>query len=418
MSKLHRDPGGLAISIAPIVGQKEVILVHRADLSCLYHLQADLETINLHEYPMLSHARIYKSVIQPGEILLMPQGTFHQCRNVTPCLSYSRFHLDTVNLRGFLESLINQDAPEMEHEDVIWNAASELQVKVDAYTDQLKKNQGEPDLGVSPQIISTIDALRSLRHICREIGKRYENGMLDVNRLPPGLDTDEDPSEGIDFRRCISSAANNQVEATRWNQMIRDIDSTLHDFQYRHNKKNKPPFQSRAPKHVKILPQESDSKNLTPLELALTKLPVLDQSVSPLPERLILNIGTEVEVNWQGRIARGIIKEIREATLAPYVDYEDLPLVFSEYVPLSFLRVPVGGEMNTAEATSEDVVVGRVLVHRHGREEYRCTVRSTPQDTFACVVLHLGTVKVDRWLPRSAILACMKESSDSETAAK
>ena len=30
-SKLHKDPGGLEISIAPITGQKECVLVHRDD---------------------------------------------------------------------------------------------------------------------------------------------------------------------------------------------------------------------------------------------------------------------------------------------------------------------------------------------------------------------------------------------------
>lgn len=81
LSKLHRDPGGLEISIAPIVGQKECVLVHRDDASnCMYHLTASLEDIDLHRYPLLFQARIWKTVIKPGEILLMPYGTYHQVR--------------------------------------------------------------------------------------------------------------------------------------------------------------------------------------------------------------------------------------------------------------------------------------------------------------------------------------------------
>lgn len=83
LSKLHKDPGGLEISIAPIVGQKECVLVHRDDGSnCLYHLTASLEDVDLHRHPLLSQARAWRTVIQPGEILLMPYSTYHQVNMV------------------------------------------------------------------------------------------------------------------------------------------------------------------------------------------------------------------------------------------------------------------------------------------------------------------------------------------------
>ena len=49
----------------------------------------------------------------PASIIASPQGTYHQCRNVKPCLSYSRFHLDEVNLPAFLQSLFDGDATEL-----------------------------------------------------------------------------------------------------------------------------------------------------------------------------------------------------------------------------------------------------------------------------------------------------------------
>lgn len=83
LSKLHKDPGGLEISIAPIVGEKECVLVHRDDGSnCMYNLTASLEDIDLHKNPLLFQARIWKTVIKPGEILLMPNGTYHQVSSV------------------------------------------------------------------------------------------------------------------------------------------------------------------------------------------------------------------------------------------------------------------------------------------------------------------------------------------------
>ena len=91
MSKLHKDNGGMDISIAPIVGEKQCVLVHRSDgETCLYNLDAKLEDVNLNKYPMMRFARVWKTTIRPGEILWMPQGTYHQCCNTTPCLSYSR----------------------------------------------------------------------------------------------------------------------------------------------------------------------------------------------------------------------------------------------------------------------------------------------------------------------------------------
>lgn len=413
LSKLHRDVGGLAITIAPIVGKKEVVLVHRADNACLYDCKASLDKIDLHKYPMLSHARIYKSVIEPGEMLLMPQGTFHQCRNVTPCLSYSRFHLDTVNLRAFLESMINMDAPEIEQEDVLWNATLGLENKVDAYVAEAKKKLKEDSLaataGVPKEVIRWVDTLRQLRCIVREIGKRYEEGKLDVNRQPPGLGTDEDPfGPGIesDNKDAHSSADDNKKQAETYRNRVREMDLSLHDFRYRHHTV-KPHFKSRSdPKQSSKLPPQ---RNLQPLEIELNKLTVVEASSLCLPESSILTTGNRVEVNWQGRRAEGRIQQIEDASFAPLVDYEDLPVAFSEFVPLKFLRMPVGGE-STTEVRAESIVPGKVLVHQHGRQEYRCTVRSTSRGTFVSLRLQLGAMTVDRWLPRSAVLA-LKETS-------
>jgi hypothetical protein len=178
LSKLHNDPGGLDISIAPIVGEKECVLVHRSDGSnCLYHLQASLNEIDLHKFPLLSQARIWRTTIQPGEILLMPHGTYHQCRNVTPCLSYSRFHLDTVNLLPFAQSLVNGDAPEIDHEEILWNLTSELISKVDKAFDATQsrvKQRLDTDEDLSDDVVETVNILRMLRHFVREVARRHE----------------------------------------------------------------------------------------------------------------------------------------------------------------------------------------------------------------------------------------------------
>jgi len=174
MSKLHRDNGGLDISIAPIVGEKECILVHRSDgADCLYNLDAKLESIDLQSFPLMSQARIWQTTVRPGEILLMPHGTYHQCRNLTPCLSYSRFHLDTVNIRAFLQSMIDGDAEEIDHETVIWNAADEIVDNVYDYVKQVRKHVQHPKkynkAPLSANMIHMVKTLRCLRHICRKL---------------------------------------------------------------------------------------------------------------------------------------------------------------------------------------------------------------------------------------------------------
>lgn len=212
MSKLHRDSGGLLISIAPIVGQKEVILVHRDDgASSLYNLEASIEKPDMHRFPMLYSARVWRSTILPGEILLMPQGTYHQCCNVTPCLSYHRFHLDAVNLKAFFDSWQNEDAFEIEHEVVIWNAASELRVKVDSFVEMLRSHPVRSPK-IPADIYSAVDSLRALHKVSREIAMKFE-----------------------------LAADGNTDDATVWNDLVCDVGASLHDFRYR-RRHTIPPF--------------------------------------------------------------------------------------------------------------------------------------------------------------------------------
>ena len=61
-------------SSAPIVGEKKCILIHRDDgRDCFYDLDADVDNVDLEKYPLMSKARMWKTVIKPGEILVLPQ---------------------------------------------------------------------------------------------------------------------------------------------------------------------------------------------------------------------------------------------------------------------------------------------------------------------------------------------------------
>jgi hypothetical protein len=122
VTKIHRDNGGLAITITALTGAKECILVHRDDATCLYRCAGDVKAPDLLRHPMFAFARVWRHVLRPGEILFLPAGTYHYCRNLEPCLSYSRFHLDELNLPAFLRSYLDGDAQDIDHGELLWNA--------------------------------------------------------------------------------------------------------------------------------------------------------------------------------------------------------------------------------------------------------------------------------------------------------
>ncbi len=126
----------------------------------------------------------------------MLKGTFHQCRNTAPCLSYSRFILDTVNLFPFYRSFQNGDAKEIPHEEILWNCAIELVKKIDSYTDEFQKclKEGTACPTLKDDILSGVETLQSLRHFFRDIARKGAEAYVKI---------------------------------------VEDIDDTLHTFEYR-----------------------------------------------------------------------------------------------------------------------------------------------------------------------------------------
>jgi hypothetical protein len=64
---MHQDPGGLAILIAPITGEKELTLVHRDDGYMVGDSWKSIESLgnapNLHRQPMASFARVWRHTV-------------------------------------------------------------------------------------------------------------------------------------------------------------------------------------------------------------------------------------------------------------------------------------------------------------------------------------------------------------------
>lgn len=370
-SKLHKDPGGLEISIAPITGQKECVLVHRDDSHCLYHLTASLDEIDLHRFPLLSQARVYKTVIKPGEILLMPNGTYHQCRNVTPCLSYSRFHLDTLNLLPFVMSLVNGDAPEIDHRDVLWNVASVLIKKIDSVVDLVQERVlAGRDVAdaVDNETRETVQTLLILSNFIREIGRRDE-----VKKAVKGPDSEKTKQEL-------------NPELHDFSVLAGDIDVCLHDYRYRESKKI-PEFKSR--RKGKLL-QNTLSKGVrkncigrdltkfqidnkpvvifnSPLENNYMSLPNADvekhypsAKKNKVGESLVENgslaVGDMLAVKLEQKCIKAEVLEVISQMKAAYLSFEDYPSVYDEYIPFDLLRLPSGDEIKAGDVKSGLVV--------------------------------------------------------------
>jgi len=406
LSKLHRDPGGLEISIAPIVGQKECVLVHRADGSnCLYHLTASLEDVDLQRHPLLTQARTWRTIIQPGEILLMPYGTYHQCRNVTPCLSYSRFHLDTVNLLPFVQSLVNGDAPEIDHEEVLWNLTSELINQVDAVFDQVqsrvKAGLDEGDL-ISDEVVETVNILRTLRHIAREVARREE-----IRQVVKGTVQDSASDEH------------------NFGMLVDDVDMCLHEFRYRQSKVI-PPFKPRRGKALKNTLSGASGSRKNVIKRDMSKFGVgvvafntslennymslvnadLDKhfpnaSKDKVGETLIGELvpGDKISVKLEQKHVKAEVIEILPQMKSAYLSFEDYPSVYDEYQPYELLRNPTG-----AEIPPEDIKPGLVVIDLSNSNEYRAKIQSTWDGPMARVKLIVSQHEMTRIVSPAMIL--------------
>lgn len=336
MSKLHRDCGGLAITIAPIVGEKECVMVHRADgEDCLYNLDASLETVDLQRFPLMGTARVWKTIVRPGEILLMPQGTYHQCRNVTACLSYSRFHLDTVNIRAFLQSMCDGDAGEVEHGVILFNAAHSLINKVEDFVDEQAETKTRRQIILNEDMMQVMDDLRCLRNISHEIRRRKhlahqpdeEEEWRDLTRDIDGCFEYCWENKVPEFRRRVSAATLARSDNALWLPITDSVGSSL----------------EKAFLHLPNTPDET----------------ALSQTTEPTKNDI-------VAVHLMGKRVKGEILEVRSGLSAALVSYDGFPSeLFNEYQPFHQLRIPRSGE-SPAEVKNENVMPGLVVFAKIG----------------------------------------------------
>ena len=294
--------------------------------------------------------------------------------------SVPRFHLDTVNLHPFLESLFKGDAPEIEHDLVVWNAAHELMNRIDKYIEQVRadqKHQTHAKKDVPPPtVVQAVETVRLLRHVCREIVIR-----LQQHRHPGS-------------RRLLpkeSSLFNTKEEdALRsWPNVVRDIDQTIHEFEYRHVTPL-PKFQVRGERKPGSSVSSSENQDVKGILMKLQMRSI--QSTKPvnpdtalfessfeklpkvqifgeggtIPDSIKLGVNDEVFVRFHGKRARGSILQIVDQMRAFSVSYEEFPSFYDEFRPETQVEhLPdVPGSGKSSSSNSADEVGERMTTHQ------------------------------------------------------
>eukprot|EP00978_Attheya_sp_CCMP212_P047266 scaffold421287_cov61-Attheya_sp.AAC.2 len=415
--KLQVNQGGLDRTMAPIVGQKECILVHRADgAKCMYHLDAQVGD-DLDTYPLLAQARMWKTTVEPGEILLLPQGTHFQCRNLVPCLEYVRLHLDSVNLLPFLQSMMDGDAPELDHSGILWNCTRRLIQKMDHFVnDTQSRVKSKPPRRVPPickEIIQTVHCLRSLRHIVQEVARR------DAVRkaVKVGVNCHQSSSMLTPLSFDTTTKKTDAKIAPDWNVLVQDLDLCLHEFRYRRLEKipilrhqkikalNNPLPAAVIQQEAETVMVHNDTKNEnnfapvvaydTDLENGYMSLPKLGGSMAlhQVLDPQSLQQGDVVRVQLGKRHAKGWILSVEPNVHAAYVSYEDYPSLYDEFQPCELLRTPSAWGIH-AEIPQDSVKPGMVVMNK---EEDRGIVQHVACETLYKVKVDVCRRQVERW---------------------
>ncbi|CAH0480572.1 unnamed protein product [Peronospora belbahrii] len=306
-SRMHLDPGGLGITIAPIIGTKRVTMLHReaAKLDSV-HESVNFHDVDLDKIPQLAFLPAWRVDIKPGQILYLPEGTLHACENVTACLSCHRFHVDTVNLTGFLRSFLAQDSPSVNHAEILWNAAHDV---MSAIEEIYHANNQVLDKSVAT--LRKLDTLRGLRHACR---------MLSLEQVLPTEDSWDWKKllDDIDILlvRVDSSAKLDKnkdlIHGSPSNEVLSDLNG------------------EEAAEAKQIINAPSSNKNQ-----AMNKTEA--SAASTHWESLNLKVGDTIGVQVFEKRNRAEVLKVAHDKVLVQIHYSDWESIYDEFLPVSSL---------------------------------------------------------------------------------
>ncbi|DAZ94333.1 TPA: hypothetical protein N0F65_012136 [Lagenidium giganteum] len=355
-SRMHQDPGGLDITIAPILGTKRVTMLHRdaAKLDSV-HETVNFHDVDLNKIPLLAFIPAWRVDVKPGQILYMPEGTFHGCENITACLSYHRFHVDHVNLPGFLASFMAQDSPSINHAEILWNSTHDVMA---ALEENYHANGQEIDNTIST--LRKLDSLRALRHATR------------VLSLESALPTED---------------------SWDWNKLLEDIDHLLVRIDARalHNAKKGATIQNA---HAALSATAAHSANSELVAASKSK----KASASSHWDNLNLKIGDIIGVQVFEKRNRAQVLKIALNQELVQIHYVDWGSIYDEFLPVSSLFQRTRG--NKRIAYKKAPKVHETVLARWGSngQLYNAIVLKVIR-TNACLVHYLKYEKDwDQWI--------------------
>jgi hypothetical protein len=104
-TRLHRDPWTTSAVLCQFSGSKSVVMYSPDQADCLMDRTdfVDIHKPDLARFPRLKEAHVnYRDVIQPGEVLFIPSGWFHDVVSVSNSISVTWNFIHEVHTDRFL----------------------------------------------------------------------------------------------------------------------------------------------------------------------------------------------------------------------------------------------------------------------------------------------------------------------------
>jgi hypothetical protein len=244
--------------------------------------------------------------------------------------------------------MIKGDAPELQHDECIWNSAIALSERVDNYSEQAIKegstSDSVPPPPLSKEIVESVESLRIFRHVCREISLSFgRHGESD--------------SRGSAF------FAERLHDSQHWKKIVDDIDRTLHHFKYRHVSPM-PRFQAKRVKKVGSVDVPNDeglasgvaknnnthvkAESATQFQEKFLALPDLQpyEVGMVISDFVQLVKNDEILIKFHGKKVAGCIVKVVDQMEAFLVSYKGLSNCHDEYQPKDFV-VSSSGALST-----------------------------------------------------------------------
>ena len=155
--------------------------------------------------------------------------------------------------------------------------------------------------------------------------------------------------------------------------------------------------------------------------LALPKAPseILPEERKKVADQLMTIVkGDQITVCILGRKCIASVQAVVANTLAALMSFEDLPLLYNDYVPLDLLRIPSVSGSCLVEPPPEEVKPGKLLVALSGKDEYRGVVQHIRHGRFFKAKLDFGNGHtVDKLIDSDSILSvtrCAQNDDEKE----